>query len=73
MRLGRGLEAFWGVMDMSRGVFCISLRLLGASCWCIGGRLGASWKRVEGILEATWGVHKEFLLSSGRYYSQRSF
>ena len=28
---------------------------------CIGGRSEASWKRLEGILEATGGVHKEFI------------
>ena len=36
------------------------------SCWfscSFETAFEASWKRLEGILEATWGVHKEALLS----------
>ena len=50
--LGRGLEASWGVMDVSRGVFCTSLRLLGASCpfFC---RSEVYWRPLRGILGAS--------------------
>ena len=59
-RLGRGLEACWGVGEASWGVFRTSWRFLRASsrfscgveaCWkWLGGSLEASWKHFGSVL-----------------------
>ena len=53
-RRGEFFAHLWGILDHPIDFLAVSRR--------VGSGLEASWKRRESILEASWGVYKEFFL-----------